>query len=383
MNSNKVIKPIFKYLEIVASVLVPVAAAIMLVVSDYSDGISSERMLKIILTIVCMLAILIVLHRFVTLREIDEKTQAIAESVAQISQSPDLLRSIQESGVMNFYPRADERRMADIIEEIEESHGRLFIAGVALPSMVSNSEFRKAVLERSVTTDVRILLLNPDSKEADRRADIERSLGRATIEHIRGTMHWIQEQQVNNYRFRVHLYDLPPMLSLIITQQFVFVEPYHFGKIPEVEGCIGGKVPMMKIMNRPDREIDNAYAYFLAHFDYLWEITRGRRVNLPINLIETVPSRFVKLENKTGYDIDLADWKFTAQESIEPYQFEEGDFWKNGEKIIISQEEKDTHRGKIFRADGDFMGNNSILRLTNANGIMVGEWSIPLAGGEV
>ncbi|MCB2178412.1 hypothetical protein KQH61_00685 [bacterium] len=375
-------KKVWKYVELIISIVLPIVGGVYLVFVAVTDGVSADRMLQYILTVVCLLTVIIISHRFVTLSNIDKKTNSINQMVTQLSHSPELLNAIQSAGIMNIYPKADDDRMDDIINEIRQSTGKLLIAGVALPSMVSVQAFKDAVLERSKSSDVCLLLLNPESYEADRRADIERSLGRATIAHIQGTISWIQEQQAKNHRFRAHLYDLPPMLSLVISNQFVFVEPYHFGKIEGVEGCIGGKVPMMKILNQPNQGTENTYDYFLAHFNYLWEITRGQRVNLDIEIVEAALSQYVTLENHTGDDIRLADWKLSGQKSDQPYHFEIDDIWKADERIVVSQEvEIDHHQDRVFRATGNFMGNNSILRMTTASGILVGEWSIPQATG--
>jgi len=167
------------------------------------------------------------------------------------------------------------------------------------------------------------------------------------------------------------------MLSLIITNQHAYVEPYHFGRPEGLEGCIGGNVPMMKIRNLPELEYRNPYAFFKAHFEYLWNFTRGLRVNLLIEIIEARPSHYVMLENKMK-NINMEGWELSGQDSQRPFQFEHGTIWERGQKLLIAQDKNDLPKAdKVLKTNYDFLGNNSILRLVTASGILVAEWSIP------
>jgi hypothetical protein len=254
----------------------------------------------------------------------------------------------------------------------------LDICGVALPDMVGQELFNAAVVEHSLRGDVRVILLDPDSKEAKRREKIEAPLRRKTVADIRDMIDWLMTQQVENKRFRLHLCDLPPMLFLIITDRFAYVESYHFGRPEGIQGCIGGHVPLLKIRKMSELGAKDPYGFYRAHFDYLWDYTRGLRVNLPISIIEAVPSSYVVMENKMDKVIHMDEWKLTGQDSRRPYQFESNFLWNPGERILISQIPGDfPNEYKIFRSEDDFLGNNTILRLTNAVGILVAEWSIP------
>jgi hypothetical protein len=236
-------------------------------------------------------------------------------------------------------------------------------------------------LEHSQKFDVRVLLLKPDSEEASRRAEIEKSMGRKTIVDIESTVEWLMEQQVSNKRFRVHLYNLPPMLSLVMTERFVYVEPYHFGKPDGVEGCIGGHVPMMKIKNLPELEgVGNPYDFFKAHFEYLWRVTQGLRVHLPIAIVSVKPSAFVVLENLTRHDIRMEGWKLTAQGSTTAYEFKPDLVWRKKTQLAIhSGPERPaelTAMESVLSADEDFLGNNSILTLMNGVGTVMSELAL-------
>jgi hypothetical protein len=370
---NVVFRTLIRWVEVIIHLIVPITAA---VVAFYPNILQSssrtETMIRLILGLLAGITVADMLARYITLHNIEEETRKLSE-LSNLS----LLRSAQESGVVDLFARADQHRLGSIVESINNSTGPIDLCGVALTAMIEDDDFKKAVLESSKRNDVRVLLLKPDSFEAQRRARIETPLGTKTIIDIEGTQSWIQKQLVNNRRFRLHFYETPPMLSLIITDQFVFMEPYHFGRPEGVEGCIGGKVPMLKIRNMPEMGIKNSYLFFKEHFEYLWNFTKGTRVNLPIRLIEAKSSNYVILKNETGIDIEMSGWELSGQECRAPYQFDIEFKWPKDTTLGICQNNKAHPKAdKNLYAHYNFMGNNTILRLINDPGILLNEWSI-------
>ncbi|MGH9970700.1 MAG: hypothetical protein ACREBG_23320 [Pyrinomonadaceae bacterium] len=363
-----VIKTILHWLEISLYLLVPLAASI-IALSLTVFHVSQEVALQMILGIVAGLAISESLGRFGTLNDIAVQTKQLSRL-----SNMELLRSADEAGVVSLSLRSNPARISDITNEIQRARGTLDLCGVALPGLIENELIRKAVLEHSQKSDVRVLLLKPDSEEAKRRADIEMPLGRRTITDIETTIEWLRNHQLKNKRFRVHLYSLPPMLSLIITDNFAFVEPYHFGRPDGLEGCIGGHVPMMKIRNRRELGSQNPYEFFKAHFEYLWRFTQGLRVHLPIAVESVKPSTFVVLENQMEYDIPMAGWKFSAQGSVSPYLFKSDFVWRKKTTLALYCGTEQPGGVEVaLPAEEGFMGNNSILTLTNAVGTVMAE----------
>jgi hypothetical protein len=372
-----------RWLEYFLNIAVPTAAIIAAISPELFSGkkIDTDTLLRLIIGLIAGIAAKGSIERYVTLRGIESHTKKLSET-----SNLELLRSAIDSGIVNIFTRSNSGEfnelIQDVVKDIKNDFGSLDICGIALPDMVGQDSFREAVLEHSLRGDIRVMLLDPDSKEAKRREKIEAPLGRKTIADVRDMINWLIIKQTENKRFRLHLYDLPPMLLLIITDQFAYVEPYHFGRPEGIEGCIGGHVPLLKIRNLPELGRKNPYDFYRAHFDYLWDYTRGLRVNLPIMLIEAVPSTYVVMENKMDINICMDEWKLTGQESNRPYQFESNFFWKPGELIKIIQNpenysEDHLNGQRVFYVEDDFMGNNTILRLTNAVGILVAEWSIP------
>lgn len=371
---STILKQMVQWLEVAASLVVALAASAILAYELIAGPqLGLDTILRVILALVAGIAISRTLERYVTLRDIEEQTRKLSEM-----SNIELLRSARDAGVVDLFRRANAERLGAILETIGGARGTLDICGVALPTMIVNEQFRETVLQYSQRYDIRILLLNPVCDEAVRRATIEAPLNRRTISDIEDARDWLLLQIAQNRRFRVHFYDLPPMLNLIITDQFVFVEPYHFGRPEGLEGCIGGHLPMMKIRNQPEMGSKNPYAFLEEHFEYLWNYTRGMRVNLPISLLEAKPSTYVVFENRVGEDVEMAGWELTGQESQRPFEFAPDFRWRKGERIAIAHDSEtsftDIHR--VLSADKDFMGNNSILRLTSATGTLVAEWSI-------
>lgn len=372
-----------RWAEYFLNITLPAAAIIAAIYPELFSGktVDTDTLLRLIIGLIAGIAAKGSVERYVTIRGIELNTKKLSET-----SNLELLRSAMNCGVVNMYIRSNSgdfnELIQDIVKDVKNDLGSLDICSVALPDMVRQESFREAVLEHSLRDDIRMMLLDPDSREAKRREKIETPLGRKTIADIRDMINWLMVKQIENKRFRLHLYDLPPMSLLIVTDQFAYVEPYHFGRPERIEGCIGGHVPLLKIRNMPELRPKNPYDFFRAHFEYLWDYTRGLRVNLPITLIEAVPSTYVVMENKMDISICMDEWNLSGQESNRPYQFESDFFWQPGERIKIIQDQENhaedhLNDQTIFRVEDDFMGNNTILRLTNAVGVLVAEWSIP------
>ena len=101
-------------------------------------------------------------------------------------------------------------------------------------------------------------------------------------------------------------------------------------------------------------------------------------MNLSIQAVEAKASTYIVLENQTNKNIAMSGWEITGQDSLRPYQFDLDFIWKMGERIVITRPGEDLPQvNRIFETSDDFMGNNTILRLTNSSGTLVNEWSVP------
>ncbi len=193
------------------------------------------------------------------------------------------------------------------------------LLGVAFRSLFNPSgEHTQEPRERldDPRVHLRVLLLDPDSDAAKRRATIER--GNTTIDDIRFTLaHGIpamtQErlsrvcQQdgtlkekiakssipwpddlvacvVERCKFEVHLYDLDPMVFLMIFRDSVFAEQYHLGRPNELRtgSCIGKHVPVIEYGSAAE-----AAKFLSTHYDWLW---KGKSRDVTRQLVQAAAS---------------------------------------------------------------------------------------------
>lgn len=245
-----------------------------------------------------------------------------------------------------------------------------------MPSIVSDVKTRNAILDRAKEYDIRVLLLDPHCYESRRRAKIEFPLGRKTTADIKSTIEWLKLEMAQNGRFRVHLYQIPPILSLFITPDHIYMEPYHFGRPDGVEGCIGGHVPNLKIKN----DANNSAAYFKAHFEYLWKDSRGGRVNLDFKISAYEEGKLIKLKNNNDIDIKMEGWVLAAHGENPSFEFDPEFEWKRYDEMEIAinnNDEQNPQKGMFWNIKE--LNNQTIFTMQNANNITVAQWSPELS----
>jgi hypothetical protein len=366
------VKRIFYWVEIILYILLPVTAALVLLIRMINPSLfSTNIILEFILVIVAAIAVTEGLSRFVTWHEIKQKLDDLQ---SYDSPSRILLEAAQNSGVVGLSPRFNQAWTHDIVKEIIKAKTPISISGVGLPSLHRDDELKNAIIAHSEKYDVRVLLLDPLSEEADRRADIERPLGRRTIADIEDTIEWLKIQMSQNKRFRVHLYQLPPMLSLFILEHFLYVEPYHFGRPEGLTGCIGGHVPMLKIRNNPERDTHNTYEFFKEHFDYLWLTTKGGRISLNFKVVEYKEGNYLIVKNENEFDINMDNWEVSAHGVLSSFKF--GDFtWKEKDNLKISFSKHSSDKAD-HHWDIDLSTQNAILTFSNSQGTTVSQMAL-------
>jgi hypothetical protein len=173
---------------------------------------------------------------------------------------------IRETGVTGIWKdRHDKDAIKAIKKELERASGEILMAGVAFPDFFRpNSDYSVELsnLFRDPSFTFRILLLDPEGACAKERAEIER--GRFTIMDIERTIEFLKSVNAQS-NITVHIYGFPPIAFLIITNECLFIEQYHFGP-PRVDlGCSGGQT----IFLRMDKN-SNTYKVCRLHFEYIW-----------------------------------------------------------------------------------------------------------------
>lgn len=125
---------------------------------------------------------------------------------------------------------------------------------------------------------IKVLLLNPDSKAGKLWTSLEHlSPSRENIEKATGIIQKLTEgctdsQNIIQYRY----YNEIPRHLLIITSNYIFIEPYPLFSVSISDGSLGGKSPMMVIRkgNESDK-INEGYSRWNKTFDYYWENNGG------------------------------------------------------------------------------------------------------------
>jgi hypothetical protein len=181
-------------------------------------------------------------------------------------------------------------RMGRLKHLIGKTKKRLWIKGITLRSYFSlESDLYKVILKvcRQSDIDVRILLLDPECRQAKIRsfreyllkhhdADLdsfdqtEREGERlyretnVTFDNIKhGLIPSLAEESRNN--IKIGVYSSAPEAFLLLTDDYVLVEQYHYGQIVADTGVLGRNVPLVEYK----KQDDGIYNIFEDHFNYV------------------------------------------------------------------------------------------------------------------
>lgn len=213
-----------------------------------------------------------------------------------------IIDACNRSGIRAIFEsrQKDSLNLRTAIDIAASSSTEILLLGVAFRSLFNPSgEYTPQMRERldDPRIGIRVLLLDPNCKAAQLRANIEK--GNTTIEDIRFTLEngiplTCRERLGNLESFtmpqsqaefsasdiatarklsncEVHIYENDPMLFLMAFQHSVFCEPYHIGrpKNHRSGSCIGKNVPLIEYSDRAP-----AVKFLREHFESVWEISK-------------------------------------------------------------------------------------------------------------
>jgi len=128
---------------------------------------------------------------------------------------------------------------------------------------------------------VQAILLNPESDAAKMRCHVE--YGKILEDYkdsfvyqdIRGCVMGLRrllKRKNESFNLEVKFSDFLPQVWFMITNEFVFFEPYHLGRHLEEEEyfCLGGRIPVIQA-----NEDSEYYTYFDNHFNFLWDVGKS------------------------------------------------------------------------------------------------------------
>ena len=201
---------------------------------------------------------------------------------------------LREAGIRNVYFLDGEPRHNRIRYLIENTRTTLWIKGVSLKSFFElESDLYQAVQKvcGGPEADVKILLLDPKSKQAFMRSFREYLLihpnatheefteairqqqplykdTNSTIDNIKHDLTRLLSEEQRK-RVSVAQYECAPEAFILITDTVAVVEQYHYGKVKEQGGgrILGGEVPLVEY----EKTTDGLYEVFKDSFKYAYD----------------------------------------------------------------------------------------------------------------
>jgi len=169
----------------------------------------------------------------------------------------------------------------------------LWIKGITLHAFFEYGDLFDALCEACERdTDIRVLLIDPACEQAtvrsfreflihnpeSPRADFDKSsqerqpLFRDTnesIETIQDLLHGKGDQA----SLKAKLFHSGPEAFMLLTDEAVLVEQYHFGKLDVGKGILGGEIPLIEYqqMDTPSDPLNYPYGLFKNHFEFVWK----------------------------------------------------------------------------------------------------------------
>jgi hypothetical protein len=354
-------------------------------------------------TLIAVLGILVVLDLLAiselitgsTTLALDKRTRNIAERATRIEDtSVDILNKVKKIniemlnearavGIVGIFTRRkdDDPARRDVLAELErvqDAGGKVDLLGVALPDYFLRKPFAPFMENYVQYASFRALLLHPKSDAAVHRGRLERGLA-LTIRDIQASKQVIQGFLEENRRVQGHLYSVAPMVFLMITDNCVFLEPYHLGKVSSSAECIGGQVPFLKIEPVPELppfETDT-YTVMENHFEELWRNSEPIEIDLSIefrrqadrcSLILTRPAHAMG-------PLDLSDWTLRRKGSPDVYSFPPGTVLEIGGSVTVMSGPGDDS-DEIKYTDDDLWKGKDNLVLRNTAGSITARFTI-------
>jgi hypothetical protein len=212
-----------------------------------------------------------------------------------------ILNTCNSVGINSIFisRKRDSKAIRDAIDESARESMTVTLLGIAFGSFFHpSSEYTEDVRDRlySPPVHLRVLLLNPDSDAAKRRADAEE--GNATIDDIRYSLNNslvsafqerlrrllayqqsikddFSKEETNfseilrsNIQVEVRIYNTEPVVFLMIFDNTMFAEQYHRGRPEEivpVGSCIGKYMPLIQY-----RRGSPGFRFLESHFERVW-----------------------------------------------------------------------------------------------------------------
>lgn len=187
-----------------------------------------------------------------------------------------ILTSCFDAGIYNLYKtRHDPALRETLLTEMQKTRDEIRILAVAAREFLhegqEGEDFAYHIM-RSLAQDkrMRLLLLHPWCEQAVSRglwedpqhSTFERYRDTRLYQDVTRSCDTLVEWANATSNFLVRLYKVMPSCFLILTDDVMFVEQYHFG----TGGRASGKVPVWEV-----HKGSRLYEQFEGHFEHVWE----------------------------------------------------------------------------------------------------------------
>lgn len=262
-----------------------------------------------------------------------------------------IISGSEKAGIKKVYANRDDV-IKTIEKEIEKSRGNIDILAIAGTDFFQAKCEVLKELERMCTnnsnTNARVLLLDPRSYNAVRRALIEEGQefndmhetelcrnclsSLEQLEKIFLHQNKIKESKdIKEYKFflTTRTYTTSPAFLYAKINDKIFLEQYHYGisndeKKSSLRKCIGKKVPVLEF-----RRHSLSSQLYESHFEYIWERSKGREINK--DFIKKVrdditSNEFIDTDSRVGRTKEFIDNTLRAKQtkSIDEERLENG-----------------------------------------------------------
>ena len=211
-------------------------------------------------------------------------------------------KGIHQSGAINVFSTAEEGKNR-ILWLIRNTKKRLYIQGFSLNSYFDNqSSLYAAIRERVKKGDVeiKILLINPKSLSAIYRSyreyrldpqanlsfddfkDKQEYMNAKLYRETKESLYWIQQLKkldVEEKTFHAKCYDTAPYCFMLMTDDSVLVEQYHYGNkdLYEDDGKLGNDMARFEYARVPPDLYDRrtpiqTYQLLEDHFEFVFNV---------------------------------------------------------------------------------------------------------------
>ena len=221
---------------------------------------------------------------------LEERVNRVGDEIVMTS---GMLRNATKVGIEAVYNGREEEWHRDVARAIADARGPVKIAGISLADVCGywggRSALHEEIEKRMASPDeddtLQILFSDPEGEGLRLRAKFEHPgisydetrAYKQTVAKIRETLE-IARSAIQSGKIEVKLYGDTPMCFLIITEEHLFVEHYHYAGR-------GGQNVMLAIKGKT-----SLFRTYEDHFDAMWRDAKSANQSYIVSNIMPAPN---------------------------------------------------------------------------------------------